>query len=74
MVYKSGFQKKKKILIMFCPFVNWSVILYWAEFPIFLFNEEKVGGIRAPRFVYGFSLQVFLDKVVDFLDFFLVEG
>jgi len=47
--------------------------LYWPEFSIFLFDEEKVGGIRAPGFSYGASFQMFLDEVMNFLDFFLVK-
>jgi len=48
--------------------------LYRSEFSVLLFNEEEVGSIGAPGFSYGAPLQMFLDKVVDFLDLFLVEG
>ena len=55
------------------PFIDGSVVLYWSEFSIFLFDEEKVGGVGAPGFSYGASLQVLLDEVMDFLDFFLIK-
>jgi len=48
--------------------------LYWSKLSIFLFDKEEVGGVGTPEFMYGSSLQVFLDKVVNFLDFFLIEG
>ena len=33
------------IFILLCPFVQWSIVLYWMEFAIFLFNEEEIGCI-----------------------------
>jgi len=47
--------------------------LYGSKLPVFLLDKEEVGGIRAPGFLYGASLQMFLNEVVDFLDFFLIE-
>jgi len=48
--------------------------LYRSEFSVFLFDKEEIGGVGAPGFSYGASLQVFLDEIVDFLDLFLVKG
>jgi len=57
-----------------CPFIDGVIILYWSEFSVFLFNEEEISGIGTPGFSYGSPLQMFLDKVVNLLDFFLIEG
>ncbi len=61
-------------MVLFGPFIDGAVILYWLEFSVFLFDEEKVSGIGAPGFLYGSPFQVFLYEVVDLLDFLLVEG
>ena len=55
------------------PLVDWSVILYGSKLSVLLFDEEEVGGIGTPGFSYRASFQVFLDEVMDLLDFFLVE-
>ncbi len=41
--YEGGY-----VTVLLGPTVNWAVILDWAEFPVFLFDEEEVGGVRAP--------------------------
>ena len=56
------------------PFVDRPVVLDWSEFPVFLLDKEEVGCVRAPGFSYGASFQMFLNEVMNFLDFFLVEG
>jgi len=61
-------------LVVPCPFIDGAVVLYWLEFSIFLFDKEEVCGVGAPEFSYGSPFEMFLDKVVDFLNFFLVEG
>jgi len=61
------------ILVAFCPFIDGAVVLHWSELSILLFDKE-VSGVGAPGFSYGSSFKVFLDEVVDFLDFFLIEG
>jgi hypothetical protein len=37
--------KREGILIQYCPLVQVAVILYWAEFPVFLLDEEEAAGI-----------------------------
>ena len=58
------------IFILFCPLVQWSIILYWAEFAIFLFDEEEIGCIGRLRDTDRSSTQMFFYKFVDF-GFFL---
>src|SRR6266850_3891472 len=36
------------ISIFLCPFVNRSIVLYWVEFAIFLFDKEKICCIWSP--------------------------
>ena len=62
------------VSVVYCPFVDRSVVLYGAELSIPLLCEEEVGSIGAPGFVDGSSTQVFFDKFVHLLDFFLCEG
>jgi len=45
-----------------------------SELSIFLFDKEEVGSIGTPRFSYCSPFQVFLNEVMYFLDFFLIEG
>ena len=55
------------------PFIDGSIVLYWSEFSVLLFDEEEVGGVGAPGFSYGAPFQVFLDEIMDLLDLFLIE-
>src|SRR5260370_27477131 len=43
--YKRGY-----ITVLLGPTVNWAIVLDWAELPIFLFDEEEIGGVGAPWF------------------------
>ena len=45
----------RHIVVLLSPSVDGSVVLDWAELSIFLFDEEEVGGIRAPRLSNGSS-------------------
>ena len=38
------------VMVLLGPSVDWAIILDWAELPVFLFDEEEVGGVWAPRF------------------------
>src|SRR5713226_1691668 len=38
------------ISVLLGPSVNRAIILDWAELPVFLFDEEEVGGVGAPGF------------------------
>src|SRR5713226_2270273 len=42
--YKRGY-----ITVLLGPTVNRAIVLDWAELAVFLFDEEEVGGVRAPR-------------------------
>ena len=37
LIYQWGY-----VFVLFCPFVQWVIILYWAEFAIFLLNKEEI--------------------------------
>jgi len=43
--YKRGY-----ITVLLGPTVNQAIVLDWAELPVFLFDEEEVGSVGAPRF------------------------
>jgi hypothetical protein len=36
--------------VLLRPFIHRSVVLDWAQLPIFLFDKEEIGSIGAPRF------------------------
>ena len=40
LIYQWGY-----ILVLFCPFVQWVIVLYWMKFAIFLFDKEEVSCI-----------------------------
>ena len=61
------------ILILLGPFVDWPVILYESQFPIFLFDEEEVSRIGTPQFSNGAPLEVFSHEFMHFLMFLLGE-
>ena len=42
--YKGGY-----VAVLLGPAVDWTVVLDWTEFSVFLFDEEEVGGVGAPR-------------------------
>jgi hypothetical protein len=40
--------ERRDVMISFCPFVHWLIVLHWVQLSVFLFNKEEVGGIGAP--------------------------
>jgi hypothetical protein len=65
--------KGQNISIMNGPSVKRSIVLYRTKLAILLFDKEEVGCIWASRFADGTTLQVFLNELVAFHDFFLGE-
>jgi hypothetical protein len=55
-------------------FIEASVVLYWSEFAVFLFNEEEGGGIGTLRGHYVSLSEVFFNEFLEGLPLFLGEG
>ena len=36
------------VSVLFCPFIEWAVVLYWSELAILLFDKEEVGRVWTP--------------------------
>jgi hypothetical protein len=64
--------EREGVSVWYCPFIQVVVVLYWAEFSIFLLDKEESTGIGGVGMSDSFQLEILGEELLLF--FFFLGG